>query len=95
MQCSESNQHIKYLKTLIFLPRLSGPGAGTWGSLRQLQIDALAPVQKKQAEPASKNVKQTVITEDCTFPPLQENGEGGPKINEPRLLLRSSRIIAS
>lgn len=63
-------------------------------SLRQLQIDPLPPELKNPAELASKNVKQTLITAACTFPPLtsavyqQEKGmEIALKTMEPRLLL--------
>lgn len=89
---SESNQHIKYIKVQIFLPRLTDLGGEM--SLRQLQIHPLPPELKNPAELASKNVKQTLITAACTFLPLassvykQKKGmETALKTMEPRLLL--------
>lgn len=92
---SESNQHIKYIKAQIFLPRMTGPGGEM--SLRQLPIDPLPPELKSPAELASKSVKQTLITAACTFPPRascvyqQEKGmEIALKTMEPRLFLCST-----
>lgn len=92
-QCNKcSNQHIKYIKAQIFLPRLAGVGGEM--SLRQLQIDPLPSELENPAELVIKNVKQTLTTAGCTVPPLastvyqQEKGmEIALKTMEPRLLL--------